>query len=167
MAVGTVPSISWLRGAELPLDDGVVCAPTCHVLGMSNIVAAGDVAQWSNPRFDETPRRVEYWLNAVEMGRAAAENLLAGWQAARPFAPVPRFWSAQHGMRIQAGGIPKLGTDTVALASPVVSPSAVLHWTNESAEQNPVTQQGETETPDAPIPVDHARRRGRDVVAGG
>jgi NADPH-dependent 2,4-dienoyl-CoA reductase/sulfur reductase-like enzyme len=194
VAVGTVPSISWLRGAKLPLDDGVVCAPTCHVLGVDNIVAAGDVAQWPNLRFDETPRRVEHWLNAVEMGRAAAENLLAGPQAARPFAPVPRFWSEQHGVRIQAGGIPKLGTDTVALASPVGgekpvtgfvrkgrlvgvvgldSPSAVLHWTNEIAEQNPVSHPGETEKSDAPIAVDHAprhrgaRRGRRDVVAGG
>ncbi|MEC3982830.1 NAD(P)/FAD-dependent oxidoreductase, partial [Amycolatopsis sp. H20-H5] len=33
VALGTVPAVSWLRGAKLPLDDGVVCGPTCHVLG--------------------------------------------------------------------------------------------------------------------------------------
>jgi hypothetical protein len=50
------------------------------------------------------------------MGRAAAENLLAGADWARRFAPVPRFWSEQHGVRLQAAGIPALGTDTVRLS---------------------------------------------------
>ncbi|WP_290058085.1 NAD(P)/FAD-dependent oxidoreductase [Amycolatopsis solani] len=166
VAVGSVPAVSWLRGAKLPLDDGVVCEPTCHVVGSSTIVAAGDVARWPNLRYDPAPRRDEHWLNAVEMSRAAAENLLAGPQGARPYTPVPRYWSEQHGVRIQVAGRPALATDTVLLESPVPgtrpitgfvrhgrlvgligldSPAAVLHWTAELARQHPAPARHHTE----------------------
>jgi NADPH-dependent 2,4-dienoyl-CoA reductase/sulfur reductase-like enzyme len=158
VAVGSVPAVSWLRGAKLPLDDGVVCGPTCHVLGSDTIVAAGDVARWPNLRYDATPRRDEHWLNAVEMSRTAAENLLAGPSGSPAYTPVPRYWSEQHGVRIQVAGRPMLGSDTVLLESPVPgtrpitgfvsggrlvgligldSPAAVLHWTAELARQHP------------------------------
>ncbi|MFJ1761651.1 NAD(P)/FAD-dependent oxidoreductase [Amycolatopsis sp. NPDC088138] len=156
VAVGSVPAVSWLRGAKLPLDDGVVCGPTCHVVGSSTIVAAGDVARWPNLRFGPVPQRDQHWLNAVEMSRAAAANLLAGPQGSPAFTPVPRYWSEQHGVRIQVAGRPMLGTDTVLLESPAPgtrpitgfvrggelvgligldSPAAVLHWTAELARQ--------------------------------
>lgn len=120
VAVGSVPAVSWLRGSGVPVDDGIVCEATCHVAGLNDVVAAGDVAQWPNLRFDSTPRRIEHWTNASEMGRAAAESLLAGRAAARPFTPVPRFWSEHHGLRIQAAGVPALGSQRVPLrpASP-------------------------------------------------
>lgn len=83
--------------------------------GADDIVAVGDVAAWPNHRFDSTPRRIEHWLNAVEMGRAAAESLLAGPARASRFEPLPQFWSEQFGVRIQAAWIPSLGqyTDTL------------------------------------------------------
>jgi NADPH-dependent 2,4-dienoyl-CoA reductase/sulfur reductase-like enzyme len=115
VAVGSVPSIAWLGGSGVPVDEGVLCDPTCHVRGFADIVAAGDVAQWPNLRFDPRARRIEHWTNAIEMGRAAAESLLAGRAAAQPFMPVPRFWSEQHGIRIQAAGIPALGPERVLL----------------------------------------------------
>jgi hypothetical protein len=55
-------------------------------------------------------------MHAVVMGRAAAENLLAGPDASKPFTPLPRFWSEQCGMHMQAAGMPVLGQDTVPLA---------------------------------------------------
>jgi hypothetical protein len=67
------------------------------------------VACWPNLRFDDVPRRVEHWLNAVEMGRAAAENLLLGPSRAPAFTPLPRFWTEQHRMRVQVAGQPQLG----------------------------------------------------------
>ncbi|MFB9612667.1 NAD(P)/FAD-dependent oxidoreductase [Kutzneria kofuensis] len=111
IAVGGLPSVSWLRGSKIPHDerDGVYCEPTCHVVGSADVVAAGDVACWPNLRFDDVPRRVEHWLNAVEMGRAAAENLLLGPSRAPVFAPLPRFWTEQHRMKVQVAGQPQLG----------------------------------------------------------
>ncbi|GGM71880.1 ferredoxin reductase [Longimycelium tulufanense] len=156
VSVGSVPSVSWLRGSDLVLEDGVLCEATCHVVGATDVVAAGDVARWPNLRFDNTPRRVEHWLNAVEMGRHAAESLLAGSRDARPFTPMPRFWSEQHGVRIMAAGMPKLGTDTIPLTAPdrgdrvvtgyvregrligivgLDNPRAVLAWTDELERQ--------------------------------
>jgi hypothetical protein len=115
LAVGSTPGVQWLRGSGLTLEDGVLCRPTCHVVGANDIVAAGDVARWPNLRFEATARRVEHWMNAVDMGRAAAESLLAGVTAAQPFTPLPRFWSEQHGMHLQAAGMPALSQDTLPL----------------------------------------------------
>jgi NADPH-dependent 2,4-dienoyl-CoA reductase/sulfur reductase-like enzyme len=156
LAVGAVPAVDWLRGSGLILDDGVMCDATCHAIGAPDIVVAGDLARWPNLRFDTMPRRIEHWLNAIEMGRAAAENLLIGQQDAPPFAPLPRFWSEQHGVRIQAAGIPALAQDTVPLAGSVMvdhrvtgyvrggclvgvaaweSPRGMLAWTAELDRQ--------------------------------
>jgi NADPH-dependent 2,4-dienoyl-CoA reductase/sulfur reductase-like enzyme len=116
LAVGSVPAVDWLRGSGLDISDGLKCGPTCHVEGTVDVVAAGDIARWPNLRFDRTPRRVEHWLNGVEMGRAAAQSLLAGRRSARPFRPVPRFWSEQYGVRLQAAGMPSLGDQRVRLS---------------------------------------------------
>ncbi len=111
VCIGTVPSVQWLGGLGLDLTDGVLCAPSCHVIGLPDTVACGDAARWPNDRFDLTPRRVEHWINAVEMARHAVDSLLAGPARAQPFRPVPRFWSEQHGVKIQAVGVPPLGAD--------------------------------------------------------
>jgi hypothetical protein len=60
-------------------------AQDVHGNAVESVVAAGDIARWPNLRFDTTPRRVEHWINTIEMGQAAAEALLAGPQGARPF----------------------------------------------------------------------------------
>ena len=115
IAIGTEPCVDWLADLPLDLTNGVLCDETSHVVGLDDVVAAGDVARWPNRRFDATPRRVEHWINAVEHGQAAATNLLAGRANAQPFAPLPRFWSEQHHVRIQAVGMPALA-DRLALA---------------------------------------------------
>ncbi|MGW1752071.1 hypothetical protein ACWCRD_41960 [Streptomyces sp. NPDC002092] len=80
VGVGTVLSPDWLWHTGLDLADGVLCGPTTHVtdadgFAIDGIVAAGDVARWPNLRFDDTPRRVEHWIDAIEMGRHAADAL--------------------------------------------------------------------------------------------
>lgn len=171
LGVGGVPAVDWLRGSGLIVDDGVMCGPTCHAVGASDVVVAGDVARWPNLRFDSVPRRIEHWLNAIEMGRAAAENLLLGQSSARPFTPVPRFWSDQHGVRIQAAGIPALSQDTVGLAGSVMvghritgyvsdgsligvvgwdSPRGMLRWTGELDKQSTDAMRRRTIRPVAP-----------------
>lgn len=111
VGIGTMPCTGWLEGCGIDVSDGVLCDATCHVEGLDNIVAAGDVARWPNLRFDSVPRRVEHWIHATEQARAAAENLLIGREQALPFMPIPRFWSHQHGVRIQSVGMPALATD--------------------------------------------------------
>ena len=106
VAVGTMPVVDWLADCGVDTTDGVLCDETSHVVGLDGAVAAGDVARWPNVRFGSEPRRVEHWINAVEHGQAAADSLLDGRARARPYAPIPRFWSEQHGVRIQSVGMP-------------------------------------------------------------
>ncbi|MDH6114659.1 NADPH-dependent 2,4-dienoyl-CoA reductase/sulfur reductase-like enzyme/ferredoxin [Kitasatospora sp. MAP12-15] len=114
LGLGSVPRTEWLHGSGLDVTDGVLCDTTCHAVDLTGrpvpgIVAAGDVARWPNERFDSTPRRVEHLIHAVEMGQHAADSLLQGPAEAEMFTPVPRFWSEQHGTRLQAVGMPALG----------------------------------------------------------
>lgn len=101
VGIGVVPNTLWLEGSGLTLDNGVVCDET--TLAAPGVVAAGDVARWPNPLFDET-MRVEHWDNAVAMGQHAARRLLAGDEPGEPFAPVPYFWSDQYDRKLQMVG---------------------------------------------------------------
>ena len=134
VGVGTVPRVEWLRGAGLDITDGVLADATCHAVGAADVVVAGDVARWPNPLFGTTPRRVEHWINAIEMGQAASDSLLAGPAAARPFAPVPRFWSEQHGLKIQSLGMPTLGSHVRVLEGTAASQRLVAGYTEPQAD---------------------------------
>ncbi len=86
------------------------CAtPTCAT-NAPDIVAAGDVARWTNPRYGES-MRVEHWTNAVEQAQAAVARLLDGPEAAKPFDPVPFVWSDQYDTKLAVAGRPRAGDD--------------------------------------------------------
>ena len=136
VGIGTVPRVEWLTSSGLDITDGVLADATCHAVGATDVVVAGDVARWPNPLFGPTPRRVEHWINAIEMGQAAADSLLAGAEAARPFTPVPRFWSEQHGVKIQSVGIPTLGSHVRVLEGTAASRQLIASYT----EPEPGTQ---------------------------
>lgn len=101
VGIGVVPNTGWLEGSGLTIDNGVVCDAT--TLAAPGVTAAGDVARWYNPRFDETAR-VEHWDHAIEMAAHAARRLLVADEAAVAFEPVPFFWSDQYDRKIQLAG---------------------------------------------------------------
>ena len=103
IAIGVAPETAWLEGSGLALADGVVCDET--LLAAPGVVAAGDVARWRNPLFDEE-MRVEHWTNAAEQGMHAARRLLAelAGQPGEAYAAVPFVWSDQYGIKIQTAG---------------------------------------------------------------
>ena len=143
LGLGSEPRTEWLRGSGLDVSDGVLCDPTCHAVdqwGRShpNIVAAGDVARWPNARFDAQPRRVEHLIHAVEMGQHAADSLLRGPDRAARFTPVPRFWSEQHGTRIQAVGSPALGKEVEVVEGSLRSERFLARYTRPT-EYGPQT----------------------------
>ncbi len=105
--------MSWLEGSGIALEDGVRCDETLAA-SVPGIVAAGDVASWYNPLFDER-MRVEHWTNAVEQARHAVSTLLAAPGEARPFESVPIFWSDQFDIKIQGVGRPKPSDDLVVV----------------------------------------------------
>jgi NADPH-dependent 2,4-dienoyl-CoA reductase/sulfur reductase-like enzyme len=100
VAIGALPNTEWLEGSGLTIENGVVCDEYCAAA--PGVYAAGDVARWYNPLFGES-MRIEHRTNAAEQGMAAARNLLEP-EAAKPFAPVPYFWSDQYDMKIQSYG---------------------------------------------------------------
>jgi len=102
VGIGAAPETRWLESSGLRLDDGVVCDEYCAA-GPPGVFAAGDVARWWNPLFDES-MRVEHWSNAVEQGVYVAERLGGSEAGAAPFAPVPFFWSDQYEVKIQFAG---------------------------------------------------------------
>ncbi|HJQ48114.1 MAG TPA: FAD-dependent oxidoreductase [Amycolatopsis sp.] len=130
LGVGGEPDTAWLAGSGVDISDGVLCERTCHVAGIPDAVAAGDVARWP-VRPGYPPRRIEHWLNAVEMGRAAARNLLFGRAAAIPFEPLPRFWSEQYGERFQAAGFLGPAATRVSLEGDLANGPGVLGYCEE------------------------------------
>jgi NADPH-dependent 2,4-dienoyl-CoA reductase/sulfur reductase-like enzyme len=105
VGIGMTPAVSWLEGSGLSLENGVRCDETL-ASSIAGIVAAGDVASWHNPLFDER-MRVEHWTNAVEQARHAVGTLMAAPGEAKPFESVPMFWSDQFDLKIQGAGRPR------------------------------------------------------------
>lgn len=106
IAVGSAPNVEWLADSGLDIRDGVLCDPTCTVVGAPEVVAAGDVARWPNPAFGGTPMRIEHWANAVEQGTASGRNVARPPAERVPFHSLPSFWSDHGGPRLQSIGIP-------------------------------------------------------------
>ncbi len=115
VGIGVVPSVDWLEGSGLILENGVVCDD--RLFAADGIVAAGDVARWAW-RHDGTEEqiRIEHWQVTAEAGLAAGRALVAGRRHAASFTPVPYFWSDQFGIRFQVLGNPG-GDDEVEVVS--------------------------------------------------
>lgn len=107
VAIGAVPATGWLSGLGLDLRAGLLCGPDLAVVGLADVVAAGDVVRWPHPAWAGAAVRLEHWSNAGEQAAAAAERLLRG-PGVPPHAPVPSFWSDQFGVRLQGVGHPDL-----------------------------------------------------------
>jgi NADPH-dependent 2,4-dienoyl-CoA reductase/sulfur reductase-like enzyme len=112
VGVGVAPTTDWLEGSGLEIRNGVVADATLHAA--PGVVVAGDLARW----FDEglgAECRIEHWTNAAEQGVAAARSLLAGPDDAKPYVPVPYFWSDQYDVKIQMLGHPDPSDDVVVV----------------------------------------------------
>lgn len=112
VGIGVAPTVAWLESSGIELENGVRCDETLAA-SVPGVVAAGDVASWYNPLFEER-MRVEHWTNAVEQARHAVSTLLAAPGEAKPFESVPMFWSDQFDIKIQGVGRPK-PTDELTL----------------------------------------------------
>jgi 3-phenylpropionate/trans-cinnamate dioxygenase ferredoxin reductase subunit len=105
VAIGAQPTIGWLEGSGLTIQNGIVCDSFCEAA--PDIYAAGDVANWYHP-YLKRQVRLEHRMNATEQGQAIARNILSERQ---PFAPVPFFWSDQFDVKIQMYGIASRGAE--------------------------------------------------------
>lgn len=124
VGIGVVPTVDWLAGSGLPLDNGVVCDATLSTPA-TGVYAAGDVASWPNELFGQRMRG-EQWTNAVEQGRHVARNILANAGEQLPFHGSNYFWSDQYGVRIQFAGI--TAADEIRIVEGAVAERRFLAW---------------------------------------
>jgi NADPH-dependent 2,4-dienoyl-CoA reductase/sulfur reductase-like enzyme len=112
VGIGVAPNTEWLDGSGLEVRDGVVADATLHAA--DRVVVAGDVARWYDQGIGRH-LRIEHWTNASDQGAVAARNLLLGRNAAKPYVPVPYFWSDQYDTKIQMIGIPEPDDEVVVV----------------------------------------------------
>ena len=97
--VGAAPSTDWLKTSGLRLSDGVLCDSALRT-SAPDVVAAGDVARWYHPLFDEV-MRLEQWINAAGQGRHAAMTLLGESDS---YNAVPYLWTDQFDAKVRFVG---------------------------------------------------------------
>jgi NADPH-dependent 2,4-dienoyl-CoA reductase/sulfur reductase-like enzyme len=105
IGLGVEPATRWLEGSGIRVNKGVVCDATGAVEGTSGVVAAGDVARWWHPLYQQHVR-IEHWDQASRQGVTAARNLLVGPVEAEECDAVPYFWSDQYDVKLQLMGVP-------------------------------------------------------------
>ena len=99
MGIGVEPTVDFLDGSGVNVDNGVVVDQFCAT-NVPGIYAAGDVANHYHPVFDRHIR-VEHWQNAMRQGAAAAPSMLGELV---PYDEIPWFWSDQYDANIQYAG---------------------------------------------------------------
>jgi 3-phenylpropionate/trans-cinnamate dioxygenase ferredoxin reductase subunit len=98
-AIGVRPSLSWLWGSGVALDNGVIVDEGLRA-SVPGVFAAGDCAAFFSRRFRRT-LRFEHWDVALRAPEVLAANLLGGSES---YDPVPYFWSEQFGRMVQYVG---------------------------------------------------------------
>lgn len=104
VGLGVTPATEWLTDSGLHIDDGIICDAAGAVEGGTGVVAAGDVARWWHPLYEQH-LRIEHWDHAARQGAAAARTLLSGPEHAERYGEVPYFWSDQYDIKLQTLGV--------------------------------------------------------------
>lgn len=111
--IGVLPDTAWVGGSGVEVEDGVVCDAQGRT-SRPGVWAAGDVARWENP-FYGRHIRVEHWTSAAAQGTAVAAAILG---ATLPDPDLPYVWSDQHGLKLQALGLPAVDDTVHIVADP-------------------------------------------------
>jgi NADPH-dependent 2,4-dienoyl-CoA reductase/sulfur reductase-like enzyme len=98
-AVGVRPSVAWLAGSGVALENGVAVDAGMRS-SVPGVYAVGDCAAFWSGRFGRR-LRFEHWDVALHAPAVVAANLLGGDET---YDPVPYFWSEQFGRMIQYAG---------------------------------------------------------------
>ncbi|OPX12770.1 NAD(P)/FAD-dependent oxidoreductase [Mycobacterium sp. AT1] len=103
VGIGSKPSVEWLRGSGVDVENGVICDGVGRT-NTPNVWALGDVASWRNERGHQV--RVEHWSNVAEQARVLVPALV-GSGSGSAGRVVPYFWSDQYDVKIQCLGEPE------------------------------------------------------------
>jgi len=124
-AIGSECNSEWLAGTGLDTTDGVLADAAMRAVSQDGTVhddvyVVGDIARFPHLVFDQTPRRIEHWNIPTDTGKRVGAVLAAKLAddgsfieiAARPFTPMPTFWSVQFEIDLRAYGLPSLADET-------------------------------------------------------
>jgi NADPH-dependent 2,4-dienoyl-CoA reductase/sulfur reductase-like enzyme len=139
-AIGSIANTEWLDGNDIVNTDGVLTDHTLRAVKASgqtwsNVFVVGDVAKFPNPIFDSHARRVEHWNIPTECAKHVAQIIavMNGAEGnldellAKPFKPVPSFWSDQFDTHILAFGLLGLA-DSIELVQGELSGDCVFEY---------------------------------------
>jgi 3-phenylpropionate/trans-cinnamate dioxygenase ferredoxin reductase component len=98
IAVGIRPTVEFLAGTGLSVDDGLLVDAGCQT-NVPGIFGAGDVANHLHPLFGRI--RVEHYNNAEKQGAAAARSMLG---SNAPYGYIHTFWSDQYEHKLEYVG---------------------------------------------------------------
>ena len=139
-AIGSNTNAEWLDGNDIVNSDGIETDSSLRALKESgssweNVFVVGDIAKFPNPIFDSTPRRVEHWNIPTECAKHVGQIIAAQSKndeslaelLAKPFKPIPSFWSDQFDMHILAFGLLGLADD-IQLVQGEISGDCVFEY---------------------------------------
>jgi NADPH-dependent 2,4-dienoyl-CoA reductase/sulfur reductase-like enzyme len=139
-AIGSECNDEWLRETGLDVSDGVLADAAMRAVSRDGTVhddvyVVGDIARFPHLTFDEVPRRIEHWNIPTDTGKRAGAVLAARLaedgsfedEVARPFTPMPTFWSVQFEIDLRAYGLPALA-DEVKLLDGELSGDCVVGY---------------------------------------
>ncbi|KUH39447.1 NAD(P)/FAD-dependent oxidoreductase [Streptomyces changanensis] len=130
VGIGARPATGWLAGSGVDLGpDGAVLADDHLRTSVPDVYAVGDCASFPSARYG-TRLLVHHWDNALQGPRTVAAAV-AGAQA-RPYDPVPYFWSEQFGRFVQYAGHHASADTTVHRGDPADAGWAVA-WLRDGA----------------------------------
>ncbi len=130
VGIGARPATGWLAGSGVDLGpDGAVLADDHLRTSVPDVYAVGDCASFPSARYG-TRLLVHHWDNALQGPRTVAAAV-AGAQA-RPYDPVPYFWSEQFGRFVQYAGH-HASADTAIRRGDPADPGWTLAWLRDGA----------------------------------
>jgi NADPH-dependent 2,4-dienoyl-CoA reductase/sulfur reductase-like enzyme len=100
VGIGAQPNTSFVDGASLDKEGGIIVGPLLSSADAPSLFAAGDVCSYASAATD-APTRSQHWNVAIQQGRAAARNMLS---RSEPYTTIPFFSSQLFGKSLSFVG---------------------------------------------------------------
>ena len=130
-----------MAGTDLDLSNGVLADTAMRAVSVDGTVhddvyVVGDIARFPHLTFDDVPRRIEHWNIPTDTGKRVG-SILGSWLAndgsfgeavAKPFTPMPTFWSVQFEIDLRAYGLPALADEVRILEGELAGDCVVGYY---------------------------------------
>ena len=99
VGIGAMPNIDIFKDSPLKIDNGIL-TDQYNKTSIENVFAAGDVANFFHPLYEENIR-LESWKHAQNHGVAAGKNITG---IKTEYREIPWMWSDQYDLNLQLTG---------------------------------------------------------------